>query len=457
MTGTPVAPVRRMSDRTVRLPPDGVELAQAVVPLDDTTRAYDRLLAAVGDARFVLLGAATHGSHELYRERAEVTQRLIVEKGFDAVAVEADWPDAHRVHAFIQGRGDDRTAEAALGDFERFPRWIWRNTDVRDFVTWLHANAPHVGFYGLDLYSLQSSIDVVLAYLDTTDPEGARRARARYSCFAHTGRTSNYALAVNLGLTESCERAVTSELMQMHQRLRGSKRTDSEELLFEVEQNARLVKDAEEYYRTMLSDDVKAWNIRDRHMVDTLEAIAEHLDEKLGRRSRLVVWAHNWHLGDARATELSTLGEVSVGQLLREAHGDDAFLVGFTTYEGFVMAAPDWGQKPADVPLHPAVPDSHERLLHEVVTELDVAAAVVLPGADGLLPAALREDRLERSVPAVARPHAATERPVDWFVARPGEQFDALVHVDRSTAVVPLDEPRTERLNDTPDTFPSAY
>ena len=167
-----------MSDRTGRLPPDEIELARAAVPLDHTARAYDRLLAAVGDARFVLLGGATHGSHELYRERAEITQRLIVEKGFDAIAVEADWPDAHRVHAFIQGRGDDRTAEAALGDFERFPRWIWRNTDVRDYVTWLRTNAPHVGFYGLDLYSLQASIDVVLAYLDTTAPEGARRARA---------------------------------------------------------------------------------------------------------------------------------------------------------------------------------------------------------------------------------------------------------------------------------------
>ncbi len=161
-----------MSGRADLVPEDvdEVELARAVVPLDDTARAYDRLLDAVGDARFVLLGCATHGTHEFYRARAEITQRLIVKKGFDAIAVEADWPDAHRVHAFIQGRSADRTAEEALGDFERFPRWIWRNTDVRDLVTWLRAYTPHVGFYGLDLYSLQASIEVVLAYLDETDP-----------------------------------------------------------------------------------------------------------------------------------------------------------------------------------------------------------------------------------------------------------------------------------------------
>ena len=445
-----------MSDRTARLAPDQVELARAAVPLDDTSGAYDRLLDAVGDARFVLLGGATHGTHEFYRERAAVTQRLIVKKGFDAIAVEADWPDAHRVHAFIQGSGTDNTAEQALGDFERFPRWIWRNTDVRDFIDWLRTNTPHVGFYGLDLYSLQASIEVVLAYLDRTDPHGARRARARYSCFAHTGRTSNYALAVSLGLSEPCERQVTSELMSMRERIVETKHPRTEELLFEVEQNARLVKDAEEYYRTMLSDDVRAWNVRDRHMVDTLDAIADHLEEKLGRRSKIVVWAHNWHLGDARATELAARGEVSAGQLVREAHGQDAFLVGFTTYEGSVMAALDWGHKPIRVQLQPAVPDSHERLLHEMVSELDIEAAIVLPDVGGRLPATLRKDRLERSVPAVARPTACEQGGV-WFRTRLGDQFDAAIHIDRSSALIPLDEPRREKLHDTPDTFPSAY
>jgi len=202
---------------------------------------------------------------------------------------------------------------------------------------------------------------------------------------------------------------------------------------------------------------VNAWNVRDRHMVDTLEAIAEHLDEKLGRRSKICVWAHNWHLGDARATEMGKLGEVSVGQLVREAHGDDVFLVGFTTYDGTVMAALDWGEKPIGVALAPALPNSHELLLHELVTDLDGGELVVLPGANGRLPATLLEDRLERSVPAVARPQLDAGRPVDWFFARLGEQFDADVHIDRSSAVTPLDEPRAEKLHATPDTFPSAY
>lgn len=440
-----------------RLPPEEIELAQAAVPLDGTARPYDRLLEAIGDARFVLLGGATHGTHEFYRERAEITQRLIVKKGFDAIAVEADWPDAHRVHAFVQGRGDDRTADDALGAFDRFPRWIWRNTDVRDFVGWLRENMPQVGFYGLDLYSLQASIAVVLAYLDATDPEGARRARAHYSCFAHTGRTRSSGRATSLGLSEASERQVRSELVQMRERILRGTPAESAELLFEIEQNARLVKDAEEYYRMMLSDDVRAWNVRDRHMVDTLDAIAEHLDEKLGRPSRIIVWAHSWHLGDARATEMGKLGEISVGQLVREARGDDAFLVGFTTYEGTVMAALDWGQKPTAIPLPPAVANSHELLLHELVDELDVEAVVILPDARRRLPRTLLDDRLVRSVPAVVRPHADTERRGDWFRARLGQQFDADVHVDRSRAVTPLDEARAEKLQGTPDTFPSAY
>ncbi len=446
-----------MTTGSASIPPDEIELSQAAVPLDGTSRAYDRLLAAIGDARFVLLGGATHGTHEFYRERAEITQRLIVKQGFDAIAIEADWPDAHRVHRFIQGWGSDRTAEDALAAFDRFPRWIWRNTDVRDFVTWLRENTPHVGFYGLDLYSMQASIEVLLAYLDATDAEGARRARAHYSCFTHGRRTSDYALAVGLGLTESREREVTSELLRMRERILRATAAESEELLFEVEQNARLVKDAEEYYRTMLDEHVRAWNVRDRHMVDTLEAIAEHLDDKLGRRSRIVVWAHNWHLGDARATEMAKLGEVSVGQLLRETHGESAFLVGFTTYEGTVMAAVDWGEIPTRAVLEPAIPNSHELVLHRLVGELDVGDFVIVPDEKRGMPDALSKERLERSVPAVAAPSADTEQPVDWFWARLGDQFDADVHIDRSTAVTPLDEPRPEKLHDTPDTFPSAY
>ncbi len=264
---------------------------------------------------------------------------------------------------------------------------------------------------------------------------------------------------MRLGLTESCERHVTSQLVRMHERLLSAKRAATEELLFEVEQNARLVRDAEQYYRSMLSDDVAAWNVRDRHMVDTLEAVAEHLEDKLGRRSKIVVWAHNWHLGDARATELARRGEVSVGQLVRESHGRDAFLIGITTYDGTVMAARDWGRPPLGVALRPAVAGSHEQLLHAVLGELDIDAAVVLPDADRRLPAVLRRDRLERAFPAVSTGCTGNEEENqrEWFSARLGDQFDAAIHIDRSSAVVPLDEPRLEKLHDTPDTFPTAY
>lgn len=321
---------------------------------EDGVPADDALFALVGDAHFVLLGEASHGTHEFYAARAQMTRRLIEDKGFAAVAVEADWPDAYRVNRHVRGESEDATAEEALRGFERFPTWMWRNAAVLDFVEWLRERNDRVGderakagFYGLDLYSLRRSMQEVIAYLERVDPDAAARARERYACFDHFGGDvgQSYGYAAAFGAGESCEQEVIDQLVDLHRHAADYARRDgqaAQDDLFYAEQNARTVKAAEEYYRTMIGGQVRSWNLRDRHMTDTLDALAGHLSRRRGEQPRIVVWAHNSHLGDARATEIGSRGELNVGQLVRERHPDDCRLVGFTTYTGTVTAADDW-------------------------------------------------------------------------------------------------------------------
>jgi erythromycin esterase-like protein len=276
-----------MPDATAIAPRLLDSVRQAAYPLTGAATDYDALLDLVGDARFVLLGEASHGTHEFYRIRAEITKRLIRDKGFTAVAVEADWPDAYRVNCYVRGAGQDASTHEALGDFRRFPTWMWRNADVLDFVGWLREHndragpSDRVGFYGLDLYSLHGSIRAVLAYLEKVDPGAAGRARYRYGCFEDFGEdTQAYGYAAGFGLRESCEREVVEQLVELQRGATDYARRDgrmAEDEQFFAEQNARLVKNAEEYYRTMFRGRVSSWNLRDRHMADTLDALADHL------------------------------------------------------------------------------------------------------------------------------------------------------------------------------------
>jgi erythromycin esterase-like protein len=272
--------------------------------------------------------------------------RLIQEKGFTAVAVEADWPNAYRVNRFIRELGRDTDTLEALADFERFPRWMWRNTDIRHFIDHVRAvneerptQGAKIGFYGLDLYSLHASIDAVLGYLAKVDPEAARHARYRYSCFDHFGEDSQaYGYAAGFGLSKPCEDEVVAQLLDLRRRAAEYASRDgwvAEDEYFYTEQNARLVQNAEQYYRTMFHGRFSSWNLRDRHMADTLDALLVYLD-KQGPPAKIVVWAHNSHLGDARATQMGEAGELNVGQLVRERYGQDARLIGFSTYTGTV-------------------------------------------------------------------------------------------------------------------------
>ena len=434
-------------------------VAGAVAPLTGAATDYDALLEMVGDSRFVLLGEASHGTHEFYKERAQITKRLIAEKGFGAVAVEADWPDAYRVNRYVRGEGDDAEAVDALSGFKRFPAWMWRNADVLDFVGWLRAHnddlagsEEKVGFFGLDLYSLHASIEAVLNYLDKMDPIAASSARYRYACFEHFGEDPQaYGYAASFGLTESCEREVVDQLVDLQRRAAEYARRDGRiaaDDFFYAEQNARLVKNAEEYYRTMFRGRVSSWNLRDRHMAETLHALLVHI-EKQRRNGKVVLWAHNSHLGDARATDMGLAGEFNVGQLVRERYGADAVLIGFSTYAGTVTAASGWGGPAERMRVRPAMADSYESLFHDVGVERFMINLRAAGGAS----AALRQPMLERAIGVIYLPE--TERVSHYFHARLSDQFDAVLHFDETRAVEPLERTGEWDAGEVPETFPS--
>jgi erythromycin esterase-like protein len=431
-------------------------LRAAAHPLTGDTRDYDPLLDLVGDARFVLLGEATHGTHEFYAERARITRRLVEEKGFHAVAVEADWPDAYRVNRYVRGRGADRDANAALAGFERFPNWMWRNTDVHDLVGWLRDHnattaARRVGFYGLDLYSLFISIEEVLRYLESVDPAAARQARERYACFDQYAEDSqHYGYTASLDLSASCEQGVVDQLHQLQQRAGAAMARDGEEeALFYARQNARLVKNAEEYYRTMFQGRISSWNLRDSHMADTLDALSDHLAQD-GQPAKIVVWAHNSHIGDARATEMGALGEWTLGELARKRHGDAVRLIGFFTYDGLVTAASDWDAPAEHKRVRPGLQGSYEELLHNV----GIPRFLLALRAEGAVRDVMSTRRLERAIGVIYQPR--TERHSHYFSARMAEQFDAVIHIDRTTAVQPLDAGGGWHAHEPPETYPSA-
>jgi erythromycin esterase-like protein len=426
------------------------------IPIDIET-CTERLIEVIDpEAAIVLIGEATHGTHEFYRIRADLTRALIERRGFTVVAAEADWPDAYRANRWVRLLGEDQTAEEALDDFRRFPRWLWRNREVVRFLRWLRASnsdrAPdaRAGFYGLDLYSLHRSMAHVVEYLDRMDPAAAARARRSYACFDVFGEDAQlYGWAVNRSMERSCEDEVIEQLLDLRRMAAEYAARDGQiaaDEYFAAEQNARVVCDAEAYYRAMVRGGAASWNLRDRHMMSTLDALLEH-GARQGRAVRAVVWAHNSHIGDARATSLAHRGELNLGQLARERHGDQCCLVGMTTHEGEVTAAHDWDEPAALRSVRPSMPGSYERLLHE--TRLDAFALdLTIPE----LARALGGPRLERAIGVLYRPHS--ERASHYLSARLPGQFDLLVHVDRTRALEPL-EKWARREVDLPETYPT--
>jgi erythromycin esterase-like protein len=408
-------------------------LTSAAHPLLGGPSDYDPLLDAIGSARFVLLGASSSGTHEFFRARAEITKRLVREKGFRGIAVEADWPDAARVNLWVRGLSRDEEAVDALAGFRRFPAWMWRNTEVLDLVEWLRAHNDKaldergkVGFYGLDLYSLHASMEEAVSRLRVSDPDAARNAEARYACFDRFGGDAQgCGAAATFGHAIPCDDDVIGRLVDR------SGRT-AREAGFSSGTDERFARDAAAYYRSLFGSPALSWSLRDRHMAETLDALADRLPEG-GERAKVVVWAHSAHLGDARATEIGDHGEQSLGQIVRARRGAETFAVGFTTDSGTVTAASSWDGPARRKRLNPALPGSYEALLHEV------RAPRFFLDLHGKREAefVLSERRLERAVGAVYRPE--TERQSHYFLATLPGQFDAVVHFDVTRALEPLD------------------
>lgn len=357
-----------------------------MIPLDmrKPSRDYGALLDAIGDAQIVLIGEASHGTAEFYHERASITQQLIEQKGFRSVAVESDWPDAYRVNRFLHGVGTrDADAIDCLGSYRRYPIWMWRNTNVVDFLSWAKSFNQYkslqdqVSFLGLDLYSLYTSASLVIKYLKDVDPAAANRATKAYSSFMRFGDdTQAYGYSASMGLTPSCESACIKVLQDMLSRSAEYLRRDGyvaqDELFFNTV-NASVVRNAEQYYRAMFYSRDNSWNLRDTHMVDTLDALVQHQMKITGeKKPKVVVWAHNSHLGDARHTSMSTRRELNVGQLVRERYGEEnCFNIGFSTHAGTVMATDNWDQQhdPRGKKVNQSIYGSWENIFHTVCEE----------------------------------------------------------------------------------------
>jgi len=418
---------------------------------------YDDLIHKAGEASIVLIGEASHGTHEFYGVRAELTGRLIQEKGFRGIALEADWPDSHRIHRYINGVGEDATAEQALDGFRRFPGWMWRNTVMAGFIPWLKqwnervgGTRNSVGIYGMDLYSMHTSIESVLGYLSKVDPQAERRARHRYACFEDFSlEPQTYGYATVRRGKEPCEDEVVEQLMELRRREPMFTKIDGQaarEDYFSAEQNARLIMNAERYYRSMFHGRDASWNLRDTHMYETLLEIRSHLDDGA---SKIVVWAHNSHLGDARATGMSSRGELNLGQLLREKFGKQVYSIGLSTSQGTVTAASNWGEPAMRKRLRAGLSGSCEDLFHTV----GVPAFWLDLQKKNDTTALLRDERLQRAIGVIYRPE--TERWSHYDNTRLTEQFDALIHLDETQALEPLDREEQWDRGELAETYPS--
>lgn len=425
----------------------------------------DKIVSQIDeDAQFVLIGEASHGTEDFYQSRAAITQQLIKTRGFNAVVVEADFPDAFRVNLYVRGLSDDENAREALDDFTRFPLWMWRNVAVKDFVEALKVHNATVdeglkcGVYGMDLYSLHSSAAKVIKYLSIVDPKAAERAKSRYHCFdRYSGDCAAYGLAVGLGGAPSCQQAAIATLKEM---LASSARYAEEfdgikgsEMAFQAKANAAVVQGAEVYYRNMFFSEESTWNLRDTHFADTVGITVEHLKQRLGKEPKLVLWAHNSHLGDASKTEMGQRrGELNLGQLMRERYGNKVVNIGFTTHVGTVAAAQNWGEPCRKMRVKSSKLGTWEHLLHR--SEVGRFALDFRHGSDELRKA-MHGPLLERAIGVIYRPQ--TERQSHLFSANISEQFDYVIHFDSTHAVHPLDvHPTWHVEEDLPETFPFA-
>lgn len=419
-------------------------LNNEIAPFDlHDKKTYETIAEKIGNARIVLMGEATHGTQEFYEARIGLSQYLIQEKGFHAIAIEGDWTSTYPVNQYLRGVGKNDDINSILSEFKHFPRWMWRNTTIPPFLNWLRnyndsqSNEHKIGFYGLDLYCLNDAMHTVINYLMSHDPAAAKQAIHRYACFDHTTvDPQQYGYLTNANIKKACIEEASEQVRDM-QRLAFEKfhtqPTSDAELLFYATQNARLVKNAEHYYRALFEAREITWNIRDEHMAETLQNLIAHLETQRDIPAKVIVWAHNSHVGDARATEMSTRNEINLGQLVRELYGSISFHLGFSTYTGTVTAASDWDGKAETKNVLPGMQGSYEALFHLLKYPnfiLDLHQGEYINHL-------LQLSRLQRAIGVIYRPES--ERYSHYFFTHLPYQFDAIVHIDKTTAVTPID------------------
>jgi erythromycin esterase-like protein len=418
--------------------PEGSNAAwmKALVPIRGEGSDHDTLISRASGARFVLLGESTHGTHEYFRERARISERLFRELGFGALVIEGDWSATYRVNRYVRGLGSDKSAAQALSGYRSFPRWIWRNTDFRDLVERIRAwnlsqpSERRVGVYGMDVYDIFDAADAVTSYLERFDPAAAVRARREYRCFSSYNRSTHAYGEAARRASRSCQEEAAAVVAELA-RLPRPDDHEAAEQHFAAVRSAASVAAGEEYFRTVYAGSM-SWNVRDQHMARNLGEIGEHLERQGGRPGKIVVWSHNTHSGDARATFSANRGELNLGQLMRQRYGEAAFLVGFFSYAGEVFAAPEWDLPGRVYQMRPAVAGSYADLFHSS----GIPAFSLLIRGNKDLVRQFGEPRPERAIGVVYRPDS--ERLSHYFEARISDQFDAAIFFDRSTAVTPL-------------------
>ena len=426
-----------------------------------TDEDLDPLMERIGDARYVLMGEASHGTSDYYTWRARISKRLIHEKGFTFIGVEGDWPDCYRVNRYIKGApGAGESAYDVLHAFDRWPTWMWANREIVHLAEWLRnhnqgaydggtplPDEKKVGFYGIDVYSLWDSMQAVISYLERIDPEMARTARRAYACFEPYGEDVQEYAAATAFVPTSCEDEAITMLGELYSKA-AKYQEEGREAFFNAEQNALVAQNAERYYRTMVRGGAASWNVRDTHMADTLDRLMEFH----GPDAKAIVWEHNTHIGDARATDMARSGMVNVGQLVRERHAaEGVVLVGFGSHRGTVIASQEWGAPMERIVVPPATEDSYEDLFHQAATADGRAASLLLldqtQGRDGWL-----EPRGHRAIGVVYRP--AFERYGNYVPTVLPRRYDAFVFVDETTALQALHLEPVDA-HEPPETFPS--
>lgn len=444
-------------------------LTKSLGPVTDAVR-----MIKDSQAKIVAIGEGSHGTKEFYALRCEITKQLITDKLCDCVLIEGDWPDTAALHRYVTGMSDISLDEA-LGQFDRFPRWMWRNETMKEFLLWLHDRnmelpaAQRCGIFGLDVYSLHRSMEAVLTYLRANDPETAKAVEKDYSCFDKFGDDAQvYGRIVQMGVAQGCAKAATRALsltqdsIDQYEKTERVKSGQDNEIFVADDQliarlNAEVVVDAEEYYRSMFNPKDNSWNIRDTHFYNTLKKVRAHL-LITRKRDRVAVWAHNSHLGDARFTHLDasryTAGqELNIGQLIKEKHESECILVGQLTNTGTVLAADDWDGPGKVKQVRGALPDSYEELFHAVAKKANLQSFAVDVRSSEVQKALQNNGiRLERAIGVIYRPQ--TERLSHYYFCDMTRQFDVLVFWESTSAVVPLDK-QAPPTRAEPETFPS--